>query len=278
MSNYNFEPYNDEIDENPDRDYIAGPYSTFDPELSRIAAAANRQRPRRHSKLHPYELLGIGPRKEKLVKRWVLMAATQRLSERKLFEFNSLLSNEYIDILSQPDMRKQIIRFDTMSNSLKLNFAQTLVNELIKTFKPDGVDIPPIPVKSSTKTEIMCLEHDLDDLSSGVIHINFSDRDNKDAGKFCRNLFHEFVHWVDVRAPNASPLGAQIANLAQRFTSTYRENTKNYFLNPTEINAYISHEYIPQMVEAIKKLPPNAPIPEPKNYPMTRKLSVKMRD
>jgi len=230
MDKAKFAPFNDNIEDNPDKNYIAGPYSTFDIELSKMA----RKKPKTIAE-----------------KKALFERANRNISISKLCKFNTYVGDEYIALLSRKDMKERLLKFDSMSDLEILNFAQDVIHEMSKLFDKTARLIPRMPVIATDKISKMAFVPETDKNIDDELWVNLNNPENRIVEDFFNGLLHEFIHMVDYYVPNLGPLGAQISNALRGNTVQPDEDKDVYFINPREINAYMNHKRIPDLIRAI---------------------------
>lgn len=224
----NFAPYNDDIKFNPDKKFIAGPYSTFDIELSKLN---NKQTKTIDDKKLIFEKAG------------------KHLSKDKVIDFHFFLRNKYANLLASKSMITRLYEFESMTTNEKLSFAHDLIAKMLDIVsKKAKQSIPKIEVISSSEEQVMAFDQD-----NAKLLINFDEISNKEDKTFLRNLFHELIHVLDCYIPNFGPLGAQISKLSFDNYIHSDKDSDAYFKNPLERNSFQSHERIPEIVEFVKE-------------------------
>ncbi len=227
-------PFNDEPATNPDRDYIAGKYSTFDPDLSRQAAAANQ----------------TGNRSDKVA---ALHAANKRVNAAKAMALGVYIAERFERALAQvPELGRMYENFDQLNWDDKVDFAQYLVNEAIKRIDlVEKHELPTIRVRSGRDVKIAGFRLALGKFPEIMLNPDMHKPEGRSDSKlsprsdFMATIIHEFQHAIDFMVPRMSALGAQVVNIAQQ---QYQDVVKNaatgeadrvlYELNPLEIMAY----------------------------------------
>ena len=153
MNKTKFAPLNDNIKNNPDIDYIVGDYSTFDLELSKIA------------KSKPCTV------EEKKV---LYDRAIKNLSKQKLHIFNNVLVNSYLNILLKRDFKERLKKFNSMSKSEKLSFAQDVFDEMFIIINKNG-KLPRLLIEDSKKVTAMGFFVSNTDIGKNRLWINFAE-------------------------------------------------------------------------------------------------------
>ena len=234
MKKSEFAPFNDSPKTNPEYGKIDGPYSTFDPELSKFA------------KLMPNNLPG---------KKAILAAASRKLSRNKLNKFHDYLVGTYIKILQSDDIITKMKSYSGMSNDDKLFFADDIVKRLIKQINTKHKIFSQLRVgyENNPKSESIAFfyHHKTEPDKSMLVFNVGNERSATSVTWFMASLFHEFVHAISSLAPHISPLGAQLKHLASKYGVSSDEDDDAYVTSPDEINAYASTRRLHLLIDAI---------------------------
>lgn len=199
-------PFNDNFETNPDKKYIGGEYSTFDPELSKLSKQVQAGKAS-HTKLY--------------------MAARKQVDKNKAKKFNQYIQSLFETVVYEKGMYDKLADWDNISTSQKENLGQQVIDKVIKLLGTD-YGIGKIWVKYSTNVKVA-------DFGNRTISVNFSHTTLSDPGCYIEILRHEFTHAIDEITPQNSPLGAQISHISQE---NYSYKPKLNKMNPSEINAY----------------------------------------
>ena len=227
-------PFNDEPANNPDRDAIAGPYSTFDVGLSRLAARANQ----------------TGARSDKLA---ALRAANQRVPGDKAQALALYIRGRFDQALGDVlELGRMYENFDQLNWDQRIDFAQHLINEATARIHMVAKhELPKIRVISSRDFSLAGFRRVLGKFPEIVLNPDMMDRAmHQESGITAREYFletlrHEYQHAIDHLVPRMSALGAQVVKIAQdQYKGVIIDAEKGtadmelYNLNPLEIMAY----------------------------------------
>ena len=227
-------PLNDEPATNPDRDYIAGKYSTFDPDLSRQAAVANQTE----------------NRSDKVA---ALNAANKRVNAAKAMALGMYIAERFEQALAQvPELGRMYENFDQLNWDEKVDFAQYLINEAINRIDlVEKNELPKIRVRSGRDVKIAGFRLALGKFPEIMLNPDMHKPEGRSDSKlsprsdFMATIIHEFQHAIDFVVPRMSALGAQVVNIAReqyqgvvKNAATGEADIALYELNPLEIMAY----------------------------------------
>lgn len=207
-------PYNDDFANNPDRDYIGGAYSTFNPTLSKLAKDVNRRKAS-HTALYMFARSLVDPKKAKAYNKYIYA----------LFD----------SVIYEDEILKKLQEFDSLAINDKIQLGQDIICKAIKKINLDhGNVMPKISVTHASWIDF-ARAHE----GRKAIQVNLSDPDKPvNANLFILMLQHEITHMIDYLAPQLSPLGAQIAHISK---TIYKTSPKLMMMNPLECLAYEEH-------------------------------------
>lgn len=261
MSDSSFAPLNDNFDTNPDKKYIDGPYSTFDWKLSKMLRVVNDYKDKldanEHNRIKRFFLnLIYLHQRNKMAKH-----AMGLISESKMAQHTGEIADIFIDVISQPEMRLFIKKFNLFNNKEKIKTANVILTETIDEINARyDINMPRVLVNRAKKSvqnfEAIAVDR------RGQLYIEMCIHKNPPVSEFMPFLFHELVHSIDFIRPNFGPLGAQIVN-AFRLVNF---GEKDEELDPIEINAYIMQYYIQKYLDAIIRLDIGTPLPKTTEY------------
>ncbi|MCL2749091.1 MAG: hypothetical protein FWE50_03380 [Alphaproteobacteria bacterium] len=203
-------PFNDDIEKNPDKEYIGGQYSTFDIELSRLSQDT------------------------KASKTKIYIAARKKISKQKAKEFYDYVRSKFEGVINGDDeINNSLLNLKKLKFAEKISLAQKIIDTTTAIINGEKGDfIPNIPVKKNKKIGRMAICG-----LKNQLEINLFEKDySNDMDWLVSDLFHEYIHIVDIYAPHISPLGAQISCISQKHYSNKPGKLHN--MNPLEINAY----------------------------------------
>ncbi len=252
-----FAPFNDNINTNPDRKFIVGPYSTFDQNLSRLDNQPISKWEavlRKAAALRGYKRVNVKKNTR------ILEEAAKRIKNKKLFKFTENIADMFLSFICRDETRRRMIEFDSMTDDKRLKFAQDIIDHMTQEINKLGANMPKIPVEFDKDISEMSIyyENEIPNPVNTCIKINPVIYRN-DVVRLCVSLSHEFVHLVDMFSPNMSPLGAQVVHIAFKYYLSQQYSEECYNNNPTEINAYCGIKYFTAMVQQIKDLPLDQP-------------------
>ncbi len=270
-----FAPFNDDFAQNPDQNYVAGPYSTFDVDLSSLEKQI-QSRLKFCPKSNLLIALGVAPVKRISLQKIVLTHAAQRLSYQKLYQFNTLITRVFIDTITYSPIHQQLKHFNTALPKQRLRLAKSIVESMIQNLDRHGMRLPKIPISASDNTDFMCFISNSANPYEDAIWININPHTNYTVSELCVGLVHELVHAIDYYTPNHSPLGAQLSYIATEYAIP--SNFRSYHNSPSEINAYFTYDLIQDIVKDLISLPETAQIPYPTHPHFSMFSNVKIRD
>lgn len=261
MSDSSFAPLNDNFDTNPDKKYIAGPYSTFDWKLSKMLRVVNDYKEKldanEHNKIKRFFLnLIYLHQRNKMAKH-----AMSLISESKMVQRTGEIADIFIDVIAQPEMRWFVKNFTSFNKKEKITIANNILTTTIATINAQyAIDMPRVPVNRAKKSiknfEAIAIDR------RGQLYIEMCIHKNPPVSEFMPFLFHELVHSIDFAKPNFGPLGEQIVNTFR----TVNFGKKDEELDPIEINAFLMQYHIEERLDAIIQLDINTPLPTLTEY------------
>ncbi len=233
--NKKYAPYNDDVETNPDKDFIGGPYSTFDPELAEISEN---------------EIIK-GNNYPGLIKRAQLFSkANEKISRGKAKKLSDYILHLFNWAFGQPHIASALKHFDSADDSIKVKLGQKILDDVTDFFNIDYNNaMPKIKLKRDPTLTTGLAAFDF---KTKTIKINFARKmylegqnEPVDAvTAFFELLRHEYAHAVDMLAPHLSALGAQTVHVARKHYVTNHVDSEGQThwtvnkINPLEANAY----------------------------------------
>ena len=242
-------PLNDIFEKNPDREYINGPYSTFDPELSRTAKEFVKKYKNLKKITEDTNDNSLKQIRKTFAENMKLKYknAVQALVSKNMTDngnaiieyFNSFRKNVMDTILSNEILLDYALRF----KDLWVNEKETFLM-LLDRFLSDKYHIG----RSYTY-------YNPDDTNSAAAFSKRGRGDNTSTSmgfvskvetldKFIECFAHEFSHKLVSETPDKTPLGAQAAHIADKFYISSEEDKEGYFGNADEMLSYAAEKAV----------------------------------
>jgi len=234
----NMSPENDDIENNPDKDYILGAYSTFNRDLSNLAKQAEIDKANITEETEPdynqavkdgnKDLASDIKRKynEKIVKIKKAIQNSLPVDEKILEQIAKTMRKDTMDvIINNPALTESALNFSKLSDEEKKGFGQELMNRLSLKYN-NGV-----PGKFALRQ----------DGEAGTYKVETDtiivDKDIKKLDDFVGVFLHEFGHRVSYKNPNLSVHGSQQAHVAK---TNYigSNNFAEYWYNADETSSF----------------------------------------
>ena len=241
--NKKYAPLNDDIETNPDRDYIKGPYSTFDVELSRSAKELSKQykKLKNFGQDEPDE--GLKKVKEAFAKNMKVQykKAAQTLVANKMVAnkdavikyFQSLRTNIMSAILNNEILLDYALRFKDLWMYEKEHFLTVLDRVLSNVY---NMEYSHANYRKDNEKSGMAFSARGKNENRATTISFYTDVDSLD--KFIEAFAHEFSHKITSETPNMGPLGAQAAHIGNVFYIPDAEDREGYYANADEILSY----------------------------------------
>ena len=238
-------PLHDELENNPDKDYIAGEYSTFDREFSRAAKELEKKYNDMDNFAKDVKDEGLKKFTETFAKNMKLeykkaiqnLVGEKALTQRKVVVdyFRTLRMNIMKAVLNNEILLDYALRFKDLHYFEKETFIKILdriLSDNMYHVKRSQIFYSPDDTSSAAYFSKRHGRGDDDVTSIGLSkHVETLDE--------CINSFaHEFSHKIVSENPNMSPFGSQAAYIADKFYISSKEDKKGYTFNADELLAY----------------------------------------
>ena len=213
---------------NPNRKYLVCSYSTFDAKLSRAAKEFAGKYNDAVNKNDKPNALAYKKAIQKLV--------GQKMLEKPdaIFEYIHTLRANIMNTILDSDLLMQFaIQFKKLTPEEKKSFMAVLDKNLSKKYDINHSDIFYMPNDNNSDALYAPTSENGGERSSIAVRKEIKTLEE------CMSVFsHEYSHKITFENPDASPLGAQAADLAHKFYIFNKEDHAGYTENADEALSY----------------------------------------